>query len=334
MKISQLAFYNLSFMCLLNAETSTNVYVEEFKAFKNSADYQLIFKKDANLALQIIERDIENCKHLSWFQRFVRSTFLSFDAIVVSPKTMPKLYAYIDSICKKAEIKTPTIFLTREKCFFNAMAEKLLISSGAILIGQKLLLETSPQELEAVAAHEIGHIVYNHVNKKKAINILNALAAVTAINYLTKNNEARTVEKSIIEGIIVGITAGNIANYITPLIINKRFEKQADEFAYKFMNKGNGLIEFCQHLEKMTNDEDQDFNHTREMLTKSKPEIGLYSYAGLSTIYYLAKFEHILSKAYRWLYHNTPFGEHPSPEARIKATQDYLNSQASDRLTA
>lgn len=184
MKITQLPFYTLIFTSLMQAETSQNIYIEELTAFKTSPDYQLIFNEDANPILQGIERDIENCQHLSWLQRLIRSTFLSQDVIVVTPKTMPKLYSYIETLCKTSEIKTPIVFLTREKGFFNAAAQKLLMSTGAIIIGQKLLLETSDKELESVIAHEMGHIKYNHVNKSMAINFLAFLGSWAGSYYL------------------------------------------------------------------------------------------------------------------------------------------------------
>lgn len=44
--------------------------------------------------------------------------------------------------------------------------------------------------------------------------------------------------------------------------------------------------------------------------------------------YYVAKTGHVIGNGFKWLYHNTPLGAHPSPEARIKYTQEYLDQQA------
>ncbi|MBY0109665.1 MAG: M48 family metalloprotease [Candidatus Babeliaceae bacterium] len=330
MKMTQLPFYTLIFMAFVQAETAKNIYIEELTAFKTSPDYQLIFNEDANPILQAIERDIENCQHLSWLQRLIRSTFLSQDVIVVTPKTMPKLYSYIEILCKTSEIKTPTVFLTREKGLFNAAAQKLLMSTGAIIIGQKLLLETSDKEFESIIAHEIGHIKYNHVNKTIAINFL-AFFGSWAGSYYLLNKQINNQQVAIVSSQYLAIFASLIA---TSIIINKRFEKEADEFAYKGMNKGEGLAEFFKHLQVKEETEETDFNHTSDKLKASRSELSLYSYAGLSTSYFLAKLAHKIDKAYRWFYHNTPFCVHASPEERIKAVREYLDSHTIVAQTA
>ncbi len=324
MKIFQSALLTVCAYSSLFASTTPNIYVEELNAFKNSPDYKLIFDEDANTALRIIERDIVNCKNLSWLQRYIRSAFLSLDAIVVTPKTMPQLYSYVESICKESGIKTPTVFLTTEKGFFNAAAQKLLMSSGAIIVGQKLLLEISTKELEAVVAHEIGHIKHNHANKTIAMNYVALMSTLAGLYYII-NKQTNDPVKSMIASGYFGFP---IALTAVSFFINKRFEKEADEFAYKFMNKGEGLIKFFEHLQEKVATEDANFDRTRAKLTTNQLELSMYSYAGLSTSYYLAKLGHNIGKAYSWIYHNTPLGAHPSLEARIKAAQDYIDSQA------
>ena len=46
----------------------------------------------------------------------------------------------------------PTVFITRKENFFNACAAKVLTSSGGIVIGQDLIVESSEKELEAIVA--------------------------------------------------------------------------------------------------------------------------------------------------------------------------------------
>lgn len=281
------------------------IYQQELKALKQSATYKIIFdEEDLPLGLHGIQRDIKNYKELSFFQRLVRSAFLNLDVIVVTPTAMPKLYSHIDRICTENAIATPTIFITTWNGFFNAAAQKLFISSGGIIIGQKLLDEISDRELEAVIAHEIGHIKHDHVNK----TLLILFPTCFILKYISKCNT---------------ITAFLLSQVITDFIINKRFEKQADLFACE-TNNGQGLIEFFERLEQKDEAEDISFTDTYSLLCETKDNFSLRDYYLLHIRYKLSKMLHNINKGVKWVYHNTPYGAHPSAQARIAAAQEYL----------
>lgn len=318
---------------LAYAQQATYQYKEELENFKKLPEYEIIFNEDADPLLRALNRDIENYKELTLLQRIARFEILALDTIVVTADTMPKLYAYIDGMCKEIGIKTPTIFITVEKGFLNAMALKLLMSTGAIVLGQKILKETNDRELEAVIAHEIGHIKHNHVNKMLGLLIPSAVAIQAAkyyffnrFNLLPKSNKylywAADIELTMF-----------IAGLITNFIINKKFEKEADEFAYRDMGDGEGLKEFFELLQKRELKTDEDFATTYVKLQESESKIGSSDYNSLKIDYYMAKGFNYLDKAFRWLYYNTSFGPHPSPEARIKTIQAYLDEQATNEET-
>lgn len=297
---------------------ASDLYHQELKTFKAMQKYKALFDKDANMSVQLIRRDIQNYTHLTWFQRFVRGAFLACDAVVVTPETMPKLYTYVEGICKQQSIDTPTIFLTRERGFFNAAAQKLLTSSGAIIIGQHLLKSVTDAELEAVVAHEIGHIRYNHVNKTMGLYWFNVLVSYELLHYITEGKDS-------LLNLFISL---HLSSFITMFMINKKFEKQADRFAYEENGKGEGLIAFFEHIKQKNKDRDNDLSYTRTLLTTNKPTLGFYNYyLDLAPRYYCAKLGHLISKGYRWIYHNTPYGPHPSPNARIAAVKKYLEEQ-------
>ncbi|MGB8467549.1 MAG: M48 family metalloprotease, partial [Candidatus Babeliales bacterium] len=149
----------------------TFVYRQELDQLKSSAQYNTLFNKHMPASLQYLQRDIYNYSKLTFAQRLIRFIFLAFDTIVVTPETMPALYAYTQKVCDAAHIPMPVIFLTRENTLYNAAAQKLFLSTGGIIIGQELLNDVTDDELEAIIAHEIGHIKHNHINKHMAINI-------------------------------------------------------------------------------------------------------------------------------------------------------------------
>ncbi|MFI5333329.1 MAG: M48 family metallopeptidase [Candidatus Babeliales bacterium] len=303
--------------CIHAEESRNSKYQQEFEAFKNNPEYKPIFDEDAPRALRNIHQNIEIYKRLSFVQRFARSLMLLQDVVIVTAEGMPKLHGYIETICKKNDIIMPTVFVTRENGIFNAFAQKLLWSTGAVLIDAKLIKETSAQELEAVIAHELGHIKYNHVNKLMGIHFASLAASYMIIKKLQSQGQHRP-------GYITFYIASELAALLTPLIVNKRFEKQADEFAFQATHdNGQGLIELFEHFENKDQAYNDHFDLTYNALQDNKSELGTLNYLSFMTSYYLAKGGNALTNAYKWIYHNTPLGMHPSHEERIKAVHRY-----------
>jgi Zn-dependent protease with chaperone function len=296
--------------------SAEGIYCEELAVFKAREDMKAIFNEDMHSQLRAIQRDISTYKKLSFLQRLVRGAFLSCDVILVEPDTMPALYSYVDTLCTKAKIATPTIFLTREESFFNAFAQKLFASTGGILIGQKLLLETSDEELEAIVAHEIGHIKHDHVNKMLALSIFTYAISNMLLSRFTN-----------LVGAVHVYYAVQLSSILSALIINKKFEKEADAFACEVADRGKGVVEFFEHLQKKEQIREEEFVSTADLLAEGKSQIAGISYVGLCFRYYMAQFGHEFTKMYKYIYHNTPLGAHPSNEARIAAAQEYLAKQ-------
>jgi len=310
----------VSFAFAHNEENESFSYREELEALKISRAFKNVFKEeDMSPALRSIQKDVENYKEITLSQRLVRFVFMSLDVIVVTPKTMPKLYAYTQEVCKKAEIPMPIIFLSKKKGFFNAAAQKLLMSTGAIIIGQKLLCEISDQELEAVVAHEIGHIKYNHVNQMIILTISANYIANKMVEHLDKGFRG-----SVGDELRRQFLAYSLTEDIRSIMINKSFEKQADEFAYKVMGKGAGLIKFFERMQQKEQEHEGDFIETYAMLENNKAELAFIDNALLKIRYYKARVGDLIHRAYAWYYYNTPFGPHPSHEARIEAAKKYL----------
>jgi Zn-dependent protease with chaperone function len=311
------------------------VYYSELEAFKEASETKLMFDEDAHQGLAEIQRDMLVCQNLTSFQRFVRSAFLGLDVVIVTPETMPRLYEYIDGICKKAGIQTPTIFITRKDGFFNAAAQKLLMSSGGIIIGQKLMKEVSDDALEAIVAHEIGHIKHNHINKGLALFVAQIVACLALVKILDiqpphpesfDNPHSFTIEIYKYQAKLFGLM--HLLSYIPSLIINKRFEKEADAFAYEANGKGQGLIEMFELLIKKDELREEEFTTIYELLQKNKAFLTSNDYYGLLMRYYLARTGQSINNFYKKIYYETFVGAHPSPQARIAAVKEYLAQQA------
>ncbi len=308
-------------------------YVQELKSFKKSPDNELIFNEDVNPGLAHIQKSLEICKDLSFLGRLSRFMFMRLDPVIVTATTMPKLHAYVDNVCKKAGIATPIIFITPDKHgFFNAAAAKLFTSTGGIIIGQKMIYETTQEELEAIIAHEIGHIKYNHVNKNIALLFASWFGAEILTNFavesyrqITNTDKIPYTENQLWLKVWVPL----IAFWTGPsLIVNKRFEKQADHFAFE-NGRAQGLADVFQGFIERESEYDEDFNTVYANLQNAKSKISCFDYFALMFRYYLSKGGHCFDKFYRYVYTHTPLGAHPSHEARIKAAQEYL-AQHSD----
>ena len=313
-------------------DTKDNCYLDELKILKKSPEHELVFNEDADPGLVNIQKSLEICKDLSFLGRLARFMFMLLDPVIVTATTMPKLHAYVDDLCKKAGIATPTIFITSDKHgFFNAAASKLFTSTGGIIIGQKMIYETSQAELEAIVAHEIGHIKYNHVNKSLALPFASWFGAVILTNcavegyrQITDTNAMPYTENQLLLKAWVPL----IAIWAGPsLIVNKRFEKQADQFAFE-NGKAQGFADMFQYLIDREAKYDKDFDTVYANLQNAQSKIAYSDYLSLMFFYYLTKGGHLFNKFYRYVYTHTPLGAHPSHEARIQAAQEYLAQQS------
>lgn len=322
MKFAKYALLILSFFSstYLAAQMQiSNAYCQELETFEKNSEYTAVFDKNSNPSLKSIQRDVGIYKELSYAQRLIRFAFMGFEVVIVNQSTMPKMYGFIEKVCNDHNIAVPTVLMALDDNFFNAAAQKLMTSTGAIVIGATLIRQTHDEELEAIIAHELGHIKYNHVNKIIGASIVSNLIGVAVSAYLAeKNNVPISVQKSI-----------PLIAFLAPsFIIGKKFEKQADEFACKAVGKAEGLASFFEHLEQREQKYDSEFGRTKDLIAANKKSIGFFDYAALNGRYYLTKGFHNVEKAYRWLYHNTPFGPHPSHEERIAAAREFFTQHA------
>lgn len=306
------------------ATIGSSSYYKEWKAFKYSPAFKTTFDNESPVCT--IQRDIEIFKQLSLMQRLVRFVFLRLDVVIATPQTMPTLYKYVDTLCKKNGVETPTIFLNRGKGFFNAAAVKFLMSSGGIIIGRKLLKETTDNELEAVIAHEIGHIKYNHTNKGIGLTLAVSIAYYMAKKLVRTKPELDPTQAMVQEAYERFLVDPRIIALLTAFIINKRFEKEADQFAFE-NDKAEGLSSFCELSIEKRKMADDSFDETYELLQHNSSHLDFIGNVDLWFRYYWGKIGHMIHNADKWIYYNTPVGAHPSPEKRIEAAQKYLACQ-------
>ena len=175
--------------------------------------------------LRCVDAGIKNYPQLTAGSKFLYQSCLDCGTLVINEENMPQLYQYIQEICTTAKIPTPIVLVTILPGSCNAAAIKLLINSGVVMIGRDMFIETDDEEVEAVLAHEIGHIKHDHVNKKSFLHAgLAGLSLLSrAIMYHLVKDRPSWGEHPIAFNLLLGVVAGNVSEWLSKLIINKRF---------------------------------------------------------------------------------------------------------------
>jgi len=278
----------------------------------------------------------------------------------IQKRDNPRLYRIVENLAITLGMQTPKVYIINDPAL-NAFATGRDPKHAIVAATTGLMDTLSDDELEAVMAHELGHILYNHTNKRLLLiaaiyggfqlfksslmaPIRSQLAAAEPFSVIDDGGEplsyfsqtaserlaasARVAERPMaFSGAAYDLGALLITLGLTRLIINKRFEKEADAFVYQVTDNGQGLVEFCEHLEKKEEKIESQFDGTRAKIQANSSDVGFINYLGLMMRYYAAKTGYVIGNGYKWLCYNTPFGDHPSPAARIKYTQEYLDQK-------
>lgn len=337
----------LAMQAVAAVEGNHGRYYAELQALKEAPETKMMFDEDTQQILAQIQSAVITDKNVSLFEQLIKKFFLQDkDVFMVTPETMPLLYNYVEEVCKKANISCPAVFISRKNFknnkpqdnklpqnFFemiermlkwqrintNAFAVNPFLSKGLVYIDQEMVRDFSDQALEAAITHEIGHIRYNHSN----ILILRQALAVLIMS---------KVPEIWVNGLSYTIHNVNwfpyvVAWSILQIMVNKRLEKQADEFAYADNDQGHGLIEL---FEKFLQNEalaEKEFVTIYELLQANKASLNCVNYYQLLSQYYFEKCGHKLHKLLLKIKDETFWGDHPSYQARIAVVREYLAQQ-------
>jgi Zn-dependent protease with chaperone function len=117
---------------------------------------------------------------------------------------------------------------------------------------------------------------------------------------------------------------GSVSSLITSLIIGKRFEREADQFACQQAGRGQGLIDYFEDLKAREQKIDDSYVQTESLIQINKDQLGWYGHHTVHGDYQVAKILHVFNKARRYIYHHTRFGAHPSHDERITRAKKQL----------
>lgn len=307
----------LLFFALNTSSNSNNIYYQELQTFKQNGPKE-VFNDDLDPRMQMLRnlnRYFYNYKQLDDKQVWRAPGFMFDLGIIVTQESMPQLYAYIADICTRETIEMPLVFVSTNPGFFNAVAAKLFTNIGGICIGQEMF-ELTQEETEAVVAHELGHIAYNHANKKLALLFMFYILLTYGPECIPEfmSSWPNSMFCSII---------------CSQIVINKSFEKEADLFACQ-QGKAEGIKKLFSNWIEQSEQESIAFDQTLNEIKTSKDIVpsNVYYWAMLP-LYYSSKLERAINTGIKWIYYNTPWGDHPSHEKRVKAAQKYIDAHAS-----
>lgn len=145
----------------------------------------------------------------------------------------------------KLKLKLLNIFNYR---YIHKDLEKITI----ICIGSDQLKTLSFDELEAIIAHELGHIKLIH-----SIKLNNTVATIKLISllpifylWLKIYNSSDSIKKKIFSALISYLIPSTLV-YLIGLKEHRRYEFEADEEAYKFIKNKDNLINALKKMNKL-----------------------------------------------------------------------------------
>lgn len=118
-----------------------------------------------------------------------------------------------------------------------------------IVLFDTLIAQLTPEELEAVLAHEIGHYRRGHIPKMIAMSAVMLFASFAIIAWLTNNpwfNSAFRLPagETAASFLLFGLLSGTVTFWFSPLtnLLSRKYEYEADDFARNAMGGPAAMV--------------------------------------------------------------------------------------------
>lgn len=148
----------------------------------------------------------------------------------------------LESLCRRTGVKYREILLWRtENNLGNAAVMGFAPRLRYILLSDLLLETMSDEEIEAVFAHELGHIVHKHMVWLVVFFIVLTLFVMGASAWLTQWMAHYGINDGPAEGIVVA-SAYLLKFLLLFGFVSRRFERQADVFAARTMESSRAGV--------------------------------------------------------------------------------------------
>ncbi|MEM6401032.1 MAG: M48 family metalloprotease [Cyanobacteria bacterium P01_D01_bin.116] len=232
---------------------------------------------------------------VSWYQSD-KIALAAYRAQPVSPSDAPGLYRMVERLSSKANMPTPRVYIVPGSNA-NAFATGRDPENAAVAVTEGILKILPEQELEAVLAHELTHII-NRDTLTQAVSAtiagaISFLAQMVSYSLLfggTSRNGSRGGNPL---GILLTVILSPLAASVIQLAISRTREFSADAGAAKLTGNPRALARALQRLDSSARQMPMQGNPAFEPLLIINPLSGEF-----------------LGNLFR---------THPSTEARIKA---------------
>jgi len=168
---------------------------------------------------------------------YLFSPFLLIWLFNARPLEDSPLRQRLEAICRRCGLRYRNIMLWQtDFSMANAAVIGLLPGWRYVLLSDRLLETMTDSEIEAVFAHELGHIVHNHMAWFVVFFAILVLASLGPGQLLERWLNGRL--PTIVNSYLFGIAWAGIIVAATILLlgyVSQRFERQADVFAARMM---------------------------------------------------------------------------------------------------
>ncbi|MEM1393283.1 MAG: M48 family metalloprotease [Cyanobacteria bacterium P01_H01_bin.150] len=232
---------------------------------------------------------------VSWYQSD-KIALAAYRAQPVSPSDAPGLYRMVKRLSSKANIPTPRVYIVPGSNA-NAFATGRDPENAAVAVTEGILKILPEQELEAVLAHELTHII-NRDTLTQAVSAtiagaISFLAQMVSYSLLFGGNSRNGSRGGNPLGILLTVILSPLAASVIQLAISRTREFSADAGAAKLTGNPRALARALQRLDSSARQMPMQGNPAFEPLLIINPLSGEF-----------------LGNLFR---------THPSTEARIKA---------------
>ena len=232
---------------------------------------------------------------VSWYQSD-KIALAAYRAQPVSPSDAPGLYRMVERLSSKANMPTPRVYIVPGSNA-NAFATGRDPENAAVAVTEGILKILPEQELEAVLAHELTHII-NRDTLTQAVSAtiagaISFLAQMVSYSFLFGGNSRNGSRGGNPLGILLTVILSPLAASVIQLAISRTREFSADAGAAKLTGNPRALARALQRLDSSARQMPMQGNPAFEPLLIINPLSGEF-----------------LGNLFR---------THPSTEARIKA---------------
>lgn len=189
---------------------------------------------------------------VSWYQSD-KIALAAYRAQPVSSSEAPGLYRMVERLSARANIPTPRIYIVPSSNA-NAFATGRDPENAAVAVTQGILNILPEEELEAVLAHEITHII-NRDTLTQAVSAtiagaISFLAQMVSYSLWFGGGNSRDGNRGgNILGILLTVTLAPLAASVIQLAISRTREFSADAGAAKLTGNPRALARALQRLE-------------------------------------------------------------------------------------